>query len=722
MKNLALLLNEAEENAAHKQAVGMGLKYRGFGYWEDPTTGDVKYKTEGEQLVAVDQEEAAAKGTPGGDGQPMGGGQPGGGLQGLGTGMQMQQPGDTMPQVGTLPLGAPEPGEELAFTTMEWEPGPDGSTCVNSDEPAAEVPEDSFVTRSNNMKWGAGPDGTNYQNIDYDKLLQDLKSPNLDNFLNKMQRQKQMGTMREGMTFFDMYMSEAPMQAGMGQRTAADEAHQAGLTYNGYGYWSDRSGQVVAKTEDGQLKYLEGDQKQPTTATLDMGNPTSQASGMTPAAKARSMGLQSNGSGGYVDQEGNVIARTVNNELVFYDSRAGGGAVSDGSGGALITQSAPSWVDPVTGLIVVPPAQPESPEEINAVPDPVPATAPYGYDSFVNKKKKEMYRQNYIETQANQDIEARQAEVDQAYQSSPGALKFKEMFDEKQAAARESGDQARMETADVIQRELENNAQETATLFNTIGADEHQMLTDLLKQRTIMRAKEEQAGEQLNFGDSSPDFADAQIYNMLDRAEGRVPVRKINEPEEINGDGIDYLFHPAKSGYLTSYEANKAAREAGSDIRVKAEDAPILDVSWEVQGDSPYEEKKNRKKYNPSQSKRLALNALKMWRQDVLPQLTPGTIVRADAIQSEDEATPGSPTAGQNQRARIYALAGFGRQGRYEGQYGLVIKDEKGENKLIPMFDGPDEIEEAFNQQYLDALMGDLNILEEEIVYEMLFT
>mgnify|MGYP003139820622 CR=1 FL=1 len=104
MKNLALLLNEAEENAAHKQAVGMGLKYRGFGYWEDPTTGDVKYKTEGEQLVAVDQEEAAAKGTPGGDGQPMGGGQPGGGLQGLGTGMQMQQPGDTMPQVGTLPL------------------------------------------------------------------------------------------------------------------------------------------------------------------------------------------------------------------------------------------------------------------------------------------------------------------------------------------------------------------------------------------------------------------------------------------------------------------------------------------------------------------------------------------------------------------------------------------------------------------------------------------
>jgi hypothetical protein len=224
------------------------------------------------------------------------------------------------------------------------------------------------------------------------------------------------------------------------------------------------------------------------------------------------------------------------------------------------------------------------------------------------------------------------------------------------------------------------------------------------------------------FSDSAPWLEDAKIMNMQDKATGKVPVRKINTPDEIQGDGIDYVFYPTKSGGYTSYEANKAARNAGSDIRVKTEDSPTLDVSWEVQGENPYKEAENRKKYNPGQRKRLALNALKMWRQDVLPQLTPGTIVKAEAIQSEDESTPGSPTAGQNQRARIYALAGFGTGGLDNSQYGLVIVDENGNNKLIPMFNREDEVEESFNQIYLDALMGDLNMLEEEIIYEMLFT
>ena len=177
------------------------------------------------------------------------------------------------------------------------------------------------------------------------------------------------------------------MQAGMGTRSAADEAREAGLTHAGYGYWKDSSGQVVAQTRDGELVYIDQTDGKMQPSQVDMGNPTSTASGQTPADKARSMGLVSDGSGSYKDTAGNTIARTVNNELVFYDSRAGGGAVSDGSGGAQITQSSPSWVDPVTGLIVVPPAQPESPEEINAVPDATPATAPAGYDAFVNKEE-----------------------------------------------------------------------------------------------------------------------------------------------------------------------------------------------------------------------------------------------------------------------------------------------------------------------------------------------
>ncbi len=259
MKRLSNLVTEAEENAAHKQAVGMGLKYRGFGYWEDPSSGNVKFKTENDQLVPVDEVEEAEKGTPKG---PDGPGEVGpAGPGDLGTGAQMAQMSGAMPtppEVGTLPLGAPEPGEEIAQTTLEWEPGPDGSTCVDSGIPDAKVPEDSFVSRTNNLKWGAGPDGTNYANIDYDELLKDLRAPGLDNFLNRMRTQKKVSDgMSENVTFFDMFMAEAPMQAGMGPQSAADEAKAQGLTYSGYGYWRDKTGQVVAKTVDNQLHYLD---------------------------------------------------------------------------------------------------------------------------------------------------------------------------------------------------------------------------------------------------------------------------------------------------------------------------------------------------------------------------------------------------------------------------------------------------------------------------------
>ena len=110
----------------------------------------------------------------------------------------------------------------------------------------------------------------------------------------------------------------------------------------------------------------------------------------TPAQMAKRMGLQSDGSGGYIDPStGQVVARTVNNELVFYDPQ--GGAISAQSDGAQLTQAQPSWVDPVTGELTVPPGQPESPEEISAIPPPVPAQAPPGYNAFMNKAKKDAY-------------------------------------------------------------------------------------------------------------------------------------------------------------------------------------------------------------------------------------------------------------------------------------------------------------------------------------------
>lgn len=121
---------------------------------------------------------------------------------------------------------------------------------------------------------------------------------------------------------------------------------------------------------------------------VDMGNPSGTGA-VGPAQRAAQLGLQSDGHGSYLDPAtGQVVARTVNGELVFYDnSRASGGAISDGSGGAQLTQAAPSWIDPDNGMIVVPPAKPETEEEIKAIPQPTPATEPTGFSKFMQKQK-----------------------------------------------------------------------------------------------------------------------------------------------------------------------------------------------------------------------------------------------------------------------------------------------------------------------------------------------
>lgn len=146
-----------------------------------------------------------------------------------------------------------------------------------------------------------------------------------------------------------------------------------------------------------------------TPAETDVGNPTGTGA-VSPSEKARQLGLQSNGHGSYLDPAtGEIVARTVNGELVFYDHRgAGGGAVSDGSGGAALTQSAPSWRDPDTGMIIVPPAKPESPQELAVVPDPTPATAPMGYDKFMQQRKVEVAKEKQIQQQAQQEIASKE--------------------------------------------------------------------------------------------------------------------------------------------------------------------------------------------------------------------------------------------------------------------------------------------------------------------------
>ncbi len=173
MKRLNTLLNEVKGEKAHKEAIAMGLKYKGFGYWVD-SSGKTTHKTVGDVLQPVDLEQEAEKA------EKVAGGNTGEVVPNMSTSAQMTQAGQ-MPGVrtamglppvtpGSMVGGAPEPGKEQVPATLEWEPGPDGSTCVNSAEPPAAVPEDSYVGTPNNIKWIAGPQGSNFTNITFDQL------------------------------------------------------------------------------------------------------------------------------------------------------------------------------------------------------------------------------------------------------------------------------------------------------------------------------------------------------------------------------------------------------------------------------------------------------------------------------------------------------------------------------------------------------------------------
>lgn len=142
----------------------------------------------------------------------------------------------------------------------------------------------------------------------------------------------------------------------------------------------------------------------------DMGNPSGTGA-VSPAGRAAQLGLQSDGHGSYIDPAtGQTVARTVNGELVFYDqSRASGGAISDGSGGAQLTQSAPSWIDPDNGMIVVPPAKPETEEEIAAIPPATPAVEPVGFSKFMQKQKEKKAKEKQAQFQQTQLQEPEQA-------------------------------------------------------------------------------------------------------------------------------------------------------------------------------------------------------------------------------------------------------------------------------------------------------------------------
>ena len=152
------------------------------------------------------------------------------------------------------------------------------------------------------------------------------------------------------------------------------------------------------------------------------GNPT--GTGLqSPGEKAAAMGLQSDGHGGYIDPKtGQLVARTVNGELAFYDSGPGGGIVADGNGGALVTQAQPSWRDSRSGIAMTPPCKPEDPQEMAAVAPPTPATAPMGFNAFMKKKQEAAYAMPQEEPQMEAEPEQVEQEQDLSTDMSSGAF------------------------------------------------------------------------------------------------------------------------------------------------------------------------------------------------------------------------------------------------------------------------------------------------------------
>ena len=176
MKNVKGFLSERKGEKAHREAEAMGLKYKGFGYWVDPSTGEVTHKTEGDTLVPVEpdvtagmadkEKEAPGGAAPGGSVANQAG--PGGSF---GTFMNKQLPLGT----GTNVQDIGPDGMAQAPNTDEgrWEPGPDGDQMVDGQKkgPGMQIKKDAFVSGPNHYGWTAGPDGDNFTTMTVDQIM-----------------------------------------------------------------------------------------------------------------------------------------------------------------------------------------------------------------------------------------------------------------------------------------------------------------------------------------------------------------------------------------------------------------------------------------------------------------------------------------------------------------------------------------------------------------------
>ena len=154
---------------------------------------------------------------------------------------------------------------------------------------------------------------------------------------------------------------------------------------------------------------------------------------MSNSEKLKQQGFQHQGFNNYIRNDG-TRAKILSGEIIYYGVN---GEVSQEDGGGLsLIGAKPSWTRSIDGQSMTPPAQPETPDEIAAVPDPVPAQPPMGYDKFMTNKTLEAKKNEEI----NNQVMEKQAEIEKIYAQHPISNAFKIRLDNLISDADQSED------------------------------------------------------------------------------------------------------------------------------------------------------------------------------------------------------------------------------------------------------------------------------------------
>ena len=111
-----------------------------------------------------------------------------------------------------------------------------------------------------------------------------------------------------------------------------------------------------------------------------------------------------------------------------------------------------------------------------------------------------------------------------------------------------------------------------------------------------------------------------------------------------------------------------------------------------------------------------ALEAVKLWRDEVLPTLPAGTVVVANPTETEKDRKSKQI---RGQRERIYQMAGMGSTDPRGVMAGLVTD----EGTIVPIKPTAEQKKQMqIESKYINLIGQNLNNEEIKLVYEMLFT